>query len=1291
MVNCVDVFILAPERDFGALQCVVVVLSCQGWRRQDNGIRQVGQQEEREIPGASQHREAEKAGYLTKLSGRSFPYIPQWKRRYCVLAKGRLYYYEREDSKSGEKANGVINLEYFDHVAEAAPKDCKKATNVFVITSQDRSFFDPGRHLFSAESLPDMKDWVKKLQAALEQIRNNNRPAISTSTKESIKRRKEENLENKDKGQNKENQQGVAKEKKKKKTEESHRSRKSGVSSEMQTQTVESTSVASGQEAELQMMTSLKGGVQLPGLTSHKGIQLPGLSAKKELQDAKVTETSEANKEELPMSGPTLLCVTKQRVKGPQGRRAPQNHRRTLAANALKKRASSLSALEYQDLNDNSEEPWLNRSLDVLEDGGAGGNEAPSGTGSRPTLPYKAYNYSSDDDNIDDDGDISHSDSFPNSASGMLPPPPPPPRSASFGLELRQNPPLGSAELRSLHNSLGDARGSQGDLGGPKRSLSNGRIYGMVGEWQQASWGGSRSSLRHNGDVTGRASPVMDDLDNMLMNQSIQHTSGIMDSSDAGSEGSTCRAVDQPYQQHQHRRYQQHQRPQQQQQQQQQKQQQQHLERKKSHDLSRFATAVRHLQRHVVEVDRAVFNITSDIADTRQEVTALKEAVLALQVDTDTITTTLSNLTQEAITAQEKITFATQSRADFTQPAKEAERVQHAANLALRDAERARQEQQKSKREYEELATEVKMVLKALKDSQATAAAQALAITTQGQPQTRSSNKSTSTECRCVEIQDQGHKTTDDSATRSSHEHRVTKAAEGSTANQVPGTSSPTSARASVGSISSTSTGSARVSVASSTGSSGATVVPKSSASPQVTSTGKTTGYQSLFAKSSSIISGLTSRHSLTKSVSFADQKDKEKTNSEGADIKSASSDKNKKGDSREKQDDKHHSTLERKEKKDAKHQKDKKHSSTDTSSMERRSKDKKDNTGRKDTSSIDRKDRKGRHEQKDRKGSLQEAKASGNIISQISLDDIPMADENSQELLKEPEGPQAQVSTVCTKCSSAEISLKPALNFSLGKSSSSPTVSYGGTNNRPRALPLKREHHRVEQSISNASSPESPTAPSPFPRPSSGLSPLEESPPISESSSVSSLHRPGSTPGPLARQGSMTTVPENSEVAGPPPTKRPGVFAISRQNSTPNIPLQRQNSGPIFPLQRQHSLGVVPEEGRLPRQDSLMSVPEERPIVDQTLPLSPAPSMTQFPLSPTASSTTLCEAARRAARESMELVTGPVLAGSSMQEATATGTLPVLDLTDEDIEPSATSTLKKDQKPPTGVVGILV
>lgn len=70
-----------------------------------------------------------------------------------------------------------------------------------------------GRHLFSADTLPDMKDWIRKLQSALDQIRNNNRPATSTSSsvKEGGKRRKEDNAENK------ENVQTATKERKKKK------------------------------------------------------------------------------------------------------------------------------------------------------------------------------------------------------------------------------------------------------------------------------------------------------------------------------------------------------------------------------------------------------------------------------------------------------------------------------------------------------------------------------------------------------------------------------------------------------------------------------------------------------------------------------------------------------------------------------------------------------------------------------------------------------------------------------------------------------------------------------------------------------------------------------------------------------------------------------------------------------------------------------------------------------------------------------------------------------------------
>lgn len=633
-------------------------------------------------------------------------------------------------------------------------------------------------------------------------------------------------------------------------------------------------------------------------------------------------------------------------------------------------------------------------------------------------------------------------------------------------------------------------------------------------------------------------------------------------------------------------------------------------------------------------------------------------------------------------------------------------------NVALREAERARQEQQKTRREYEELVAEVRTTLKNLRDTEAAATVHSMA-TTQVHPRaenTTTSNSSISFSGSGSESHsskthnDPAHKTHESSsASKLGLEH---KTGEGGKAEELPVTYSPKSGRASIGG---SSTVSSRASARSSTGSSGGAAAVKTSATTQGTSTTKSTVYQSFFSKPSSIISGLTHRHSLTKSVSFADEKDKEKWKNEGTSEKADSSDKKKKDEGHQstqekkdikveksqsflerkfKKDDKHQGILERKDKKDSKHHKEEKiHSTTEAGTTDWKNKDKLDSMDRKYTSSIDRKERKGRHDSRDKKG-----KVSDHVISQLSLEDIPMADENTQEMLDRPRVSEAKVETVAATSSSSTVaSVKTTLNFSLGKSSSSPSVSYFGPANRPRLLPLNRERRRSEQSTSNTSSPESPTAPSPFPRSVAPLPPLDESL-VSESATLSSLHRPGSTPGPLTRQGSMTTVPEDREVNDPPPSKRPGAFALSRQNSSPNIPLQRQNSGPIIPLQRQNSLGVVPEEGRLPRQESLTSVPEERPLADQTLPLSPSQSMTHVPMSPTAvSAPVVSESTRRAARESMELVTGPVLAGSSMQEAAATGTLPVLSLSDESDQPSATSTLKKDHKSPSDGVGILV
>lgn len=82
----------------------------------------------------------------------------------------RIYYYEKEDSKGSERSAGIINLEYYDACSEATPKEVRKATNVFVISTSDKSFFDSGRYYFSAETLSEMNEWMNKIRATMEHI-----------------------------------------------------------------------------------------------------------------------------------------------------------------------------------------------------------------------------------------------------------------------------------------------------------------------------------------------------------------------------------------------------------------------------------------------------------------------------------------------------------------------------------------------------------------------------------------------------------------------------------------------------------------------------------------------------------------------------------------------------------------------------------------------------------------------------------------------------------------------------------------------------------------------------------------------------------------------------------------------------------------------------------------------------------------------------------------------------------------------------------------------------------------
>lgn len=277
-----------------------------------------------------------------------------------------------------------------------------------------------------------------------------------------------------------------------------------------------------------------------------------------------------------------------------------------------------------------------------------------------------------------------------------------------------------------------------------------------------------------------------------------------------------------------------------------------------------------------------------------------------------------------------------------------------------------------------------------------------------------------------------------------------------------------------------------------------------------------------------------------------------------------------------------------------------------------------------------------------------------------FSTENLPMMDEDKSEKPSEKYG----ISHVSISVNSP--------NYNLEKSLSSPSVTAKFSDKkltRPNVLniPPSKEGNG---SHSNTSSPESPI----FPPSLSSSQKSSEVKYVSESF-FPSQRSPSFSP--VVRQSSLPSVPEKR----PNANSRPGVFAIARQKSSPNIPVQRQSSTPSYPIQRQRSLGTVPEEGQLPRQASLMSVPEDRPIVDQTLPISPSSSMVSFGLSPSPSGDALDSYRERySVRNSMELVTGPVVSGSLLQESCARQ-LPPSSEFEMDQLPVATSSLKKTDK----------
>ncbi|OXA65124.1 Pleckstrin y domain-containing family A member 6 [Folsomia candida] len=122
------------------------------------------------MPSVSSLRDqASRCGRLKKLSGKGILTSGTWRERFCLLVKNKLYYYENDEGNGTEKYCGTVNLDYFDTCTEASTRMARKATNVLVIGSSDKGFFEShsGRHYFSAETLPEMKEWVNAINSAM--------------------------------------------------------------------------------------------------------------------------------------------------------------------------------------------------------------------------------------------------------------------------------------------------------------------------------------------------------------------------------------------------------------------------------------------------------------------------------------------------------------------------------------------------------------------------------------------------------------------------------------------------------------------------------------------------------------------------------------------------------------------------------------------------------------------------------------------------------------------------------------------------------------------------------------------------------------------------------------------------------------------------------------------------------------------------------------------------------------------------------------------------------------------
>ncbi|XP_013778058.1 src kinase-associated phosphoprotein 2-A-like isoform X1 [Limulus polyphemus] len=140
------------------------------------------QKTRREIPAPSSFVQPRKTGYLRKYIQRTWFLPGSWKRRFCILNGNKMYTYENEGCKGTEKSSGVINLDYYDLCLEGGTKESKRASNVFIITSSVLGCFEK-QHLFSAESLPEMTEWLKTINEAIADERHDQSKASHKKVK----------------------------------------------------------------------------------------------------------------------------------------------------------------------------------------------------------------------------------------------------------------------------------------------------------------------------------------------------------------------------------------------------------------------------------------------------------------------------------------------------------------------------------------------------------------------------------------------------------------------------------------------------------------------------------------------------------------------------------------------------------------------------------------------------------------------------------------------------------------------------------------------------------------------------------------------------------------------------------------------------------------------------------------------------------------------------------------------------------------------------------------------------